>query len=164
MERQPPSRPARRSWSPKAWSASGSNRIQGDAPNRVRQGAAQPQAVTKATAGGRAGRADGTTADLPFRAGETIYDDAGRGYALGTWGGLATDGRPTVSRFHQLLRVEAGTLTLADEDGATEQFEVGDTVLVAPGRPVTWSGSEDLRVLACSIKDDGAAALQGAAA
>ena len=139
--------------------------IQGDAPDRVRTGSGRPQAVTKAPsiAGQKAGRADGATAGLPFRAGETIYDDAERGYRLGTWDALATDGRPTVSPFHQMLRVEAGMLTLADEDGATEHFGAGDTVLITPGRSVAWSGSEDLRVLACSIKDEKAVALQGAA-
>ena len=137
--------------------------IQGDALNKVRMGSGQPQAVTKAPseAGKQAGRADGALAGLPFRAGETIYDDAGRGYSLGTWGALATDGRPTISQFYQMLRVETGVLTLADEDGATERFGAGDTVLILPRRSFTWSGSEDLHVLACSIKDDGAVAFQG---
>ena len=140
--------------------------IQGDAPNKVRLGSGQPQAVTKAssTAGKQAGQADSTIAGLPFRAGEIIYDDAGRGYSLGTWGALANDGRPTVSQYYQVLRVERGVLTLADEDSAMENFETGDTVLITPGRSVMWSGSEDLHVLACSIKDEKALASQGFAA
>ena len=141
--------------------------IQSDAPNVTRLGAGQPQAVTKAptaAVGKRSGQSHETPADLPFQAGDTIYNDADRGYSLGTWGVLATDARPRVSQFHQMLRIEAGALTLTDEDGATETFEAGDTVLITPGKAITWNGSEDLCVLACSIKDRKAASLQNAAA
>ncbi len=140
--------------------------IQGDAPDNARQGVGQPHSVTKtpSTAVQGAEKSNGTAPDLPFRAGETIYNDAGRGYLLGTWGSPAIDGRPVVSRFFQVLRVEAGVLTLADENGATERFVAGDSVLIMPDRSVTWSGSDDLRVLACSVKNDKAVALQGAAA
>ncbi len=138
--------------------------IQSDPPNRTRPSVGQPQSVTRAPSSAatrRAGQSTGSQADLPFRAGETIYNDAGRGYLLGTWGALAEGGRPTVSRFYQMLRVDAGVLTLADEDGATETFGAGDTVLITPGDPITWSGSDDLRMLACSIKDDKATAHHG---
>ncbi len=141
--------------------------IQGDAPGKPRPDASRPQAVTKASptaSQGRAGQSSEGHGALPFGAGEAIYSDTARGYLLGTWNKVAEKGRPFVSQSYQVLRVEAGTLTLDDGKGAKEFLKAGETVLVIPGHSVMWSGSDDLRVLACSIKDEKAAALPSAAA
>lgn len=93
-------------------------------------------------------------ADTPFKAGSLIYTDATGTYSLGIWEAISHRSQPALSRSHRLLRVEAGSLTLSDGSHLVETFEEGDAVLIMPGKAITWRGSDDLRVLSCSIGNE----------
>ena len=108
-------------------------------------------------------RSTGGEGDTRFEAGHTIYTDATGTYSLGVWQAVSADSRPVISRSHQLLRIEAGSLTLSEGSTATETFEAGDTVLITPGAAISWRGSSDLRVLSCRINDHRRVAYLGAA-
>ena len=138
--------------------------IQGGGPDQSRGRSGQPRSVTKTSSRETQEACTDAIAGLPFGETSTIYVDTTGSYALGTWEGVTDRTQPVISLFYHVLRIEAGSLSLSDEGGASETLQAGDTVLVSPGKPIWWKGSENLRVLACSIKDDGMTALQDAAA
>lgn len=105
----------------------------------------------------------GSGADMPFEAIGIIYSNHEGSYSLSTWNKISKHSQPVMSHSYQMLRVEAGSLTLSDSDGTTETFGERDVALILPDKPVTWKGSDDLCVLSCSIKNDRLVALQGAA-
>lgn len=91
-------------------------------------------------------------ADTPFESGSIIYANKTGTYSLTLLQGGNDISGPMVSQAYRLLRIEAGWLTLSDDDGNEKTFGAGDVVLVNPGKPVAWKASEDLTVLSCSIK------------
>ena len=107
--------------------------------------------VSSGNAGMPVTQSAGDDADIPFEAGSLIYTDATGAYSLGIWEAVSQRSQPALSRSHRLLRVEAGSLTLSDDSRLMETFKKGDAVLIMPGKAITWRGSDDLRVLSCSI-------------
>ena len=91
-------------------------------------------------------------ADMPFESGNTVYANGNGTYSLALLQASAGMSRPVASQAYHLLRVEAGSLTLSDNGENEKTFDVGDVVLVNPGKPIVWKVSKDLSVLSCSIK------------
>jgi uncharacterized cupin superfamily protein len=88
----------------------------------------------------------------PIQHAHSYFYDTTRQFEVGVWHTTACQGKLVTSQCHELMHIIEGAVTLTDENGLSQNFEKGDTLLVPLGVRNSWQSEGTLRKVYCILE------------